>query len=173
MLSRYPIADPSQVSQSDEQAMNYIQEVITSLRNIRAEANIAPGIEIDGLVRTENSLELEILTANKAFLMKLAKLKSLEFGKEIQKPDLSGFRVVGSSEIIVPLLDFLDVEAEKKKLQDQISKLEQGISSCESKLNDPVFMGKAPEHIIQRERDNLTEYQQKVTKLQENIKLLG
>lgn len=173
MLSRYPIADPSQVSQSDEQAMSYIQEVITSLRNIRAEANIAPGVEIDGLVRTENSLELEILTANKAFLMKLAKLKSLEFGKEIQKPDLSGFRVVGNSEIIVPLLDFLDVEAEKKKLQDQISKLEQGISSCESKLNDPVFMGKAPEHIIQRERDNLAEYQQKVTKLQENIKLLG
>lgn len=105
--------------------------------------------------------------------MKLAKLKSLEFGKEIQKPDLSGFRVVGNSEIIVPLLDFLDVEAEKKKLQDQISKLEQGISSCESKLNDPVFMGKAPEHIIQRERDNLAEYQQKVAKLQENIKLLG
>ena len=173
MLSRYPIADPSQVSQSDEQAMSYIQEVITSLRNIRAEANIAPGVEIDWLVRTENSLELEILTANKAFLMKLAKLKSLEFGKEIQKPDLSGFRVVGNSEIIVPLLDFLDVEAEKKKLQDQISKLEQGISSCESKLNDPVFMGKAPEHIIQRERDNLAEYQQKVAKLQENIKLLG
>ncbi|RKW22528.1 valine--tRNA ligase [Candidatus Gracilibacteria bacterium] len=173
MLSRYPIADPSQISQSDEQAMSYIQEVITSLRNIRAEANIAPGVEIDGLVRTENSLELEILTANKAFLMKLAKLKSLEFGKEIQKPDLSGFRVVGNSEIIVPLLDFLDVEAEKKKLQDQISKLEQGISSCERKLNDQVFMGKAPEHIIQRERDNLAEYQQKVAKLQENIKLLG
>ena len=140
MLSRYPIADPSQVSESDEQAMSYIQEVITSLRNIRAEANIAPGVEIDGLVRTENSLELEILTANKAFLMKLAKLKSLEFGKEIQ---------------------------------DQISKLEQGISSCERKLNDQVFMGKAPEHIIQRERDNLAEYQQKVAKLQENIKLLG
>ena len=105
--------------------------------------------------------------------MKLAKLKSLEFGKEIQKPDLSGFRVVGNSEIIVPLLDFLDVEAEKKKLQDQINKLEQGISSCERKLNDPVFMGKAPEHIVQRERDNLAEYQQKVAKLQENIKLLG
>ena len=173
MLSRYPIANPNQVSQSDEQAMSYIQEVITSLRNIRAEANIAPGVEIDGLVRTENSLELEILTANKAFLMKLAKLKSLEFGKEIQKPDLSGFRVVGNSEIIVPLLDFLDVEAEKKKLQDQISKLEQGISSCERKLNDPVFMEKAPEHIIQRERDNLAEYQQKIAKLQENIKLLG
>jgi hypothetical protein len=34
-------------------------------------------------------------------------------------------------------------------------------------------MGKAPEHIIQRERDNLAEYQQKVAKLQENIKLLG
>ena len=55
MLSRYPTADPSQVSQSDEQAMSYIQEVITSLRNIRAEGNIAPGVEIDGLVKTENS----------------------------------------------------------------------------------------------------------------------
>ncbi len=122
MLSRYPIADPSQVSESDEQAMSYIQEVITSLRNIRAEANIAPGVEIDGLVRTENSLELEILTANKAFLMKLAKLKSLEFGKEVQKPDLSGFRVVGNYEIIVTLHYLHLVEAEKNKHQEQKTK---------------------------------------------------
>ena len=138
MLSRYPIADPSQVSQSDEQAMIYIQEVITSLRNIRAEANIAPGVEIDGLVRTENSLELEILTANKAFLMKLAKLKSLEFGKEIQKPDLSGFRVVGNSEIIVALLDLLDVVAVKNKLKDTISNLaedQQKVAKLQENIN--------------------------------------
>jgi len=57
MLSRYPTADPSQVSQSDEQAMSYIQEVITSLRNIRAEANIAPGVEVDGLLKTHLNLK--------------------------------------------------------------------------------------------------------------------
>ena len=74
--------------------MSYIQEVITALRNIRAEAGVAPSKEVEALIKTSSESELSILSDNKAFLMKLAKLSSLQFGKELQKPDLSGFRVV-------------------------------------------------------------------------------
>ena len=52
--------------------------------------------------------------------MKLAKLESLDFGAEIVKPELSGVRVVGKSELIVPLLGLLDREAEKEKIMIQI-----------------------------------------------------
>jgi valyl-tRNA synthetase len=124
MLQAFPKADESQISEEIEKSMNWLQEAITAFRNIRAEANINPGKEVPALVRTNDAEEIKILENNKSFLMKLAKLSSLDFGADIQKPDLSGFRVVGKSELIVPLLGLLDTEAEKKKILDQIAKLE-------------------------------------------------
>ncbi len=105
--------------------------------------------------------------------MKLAKLENLEFGAEIMKPELSGVRVVGKSELIVPLLSLLDLEAEKEKIMAQIAKLEQGLASCERKLADEVFLSKAPAQVIEREKANLADYQQKIEKLKANLEQLG
>ena len=79
---------------------------------------------------------MKILTQNKAFLMKLAKLESLDFGAEIVKPELSGVRVVGKSELIVPLLGLLDLEAEKEKIREKINLIEkeENYQEAEDKL---------------------------------------
>ena len=172
MLADFPKADQTLISSEVDDAMSYIQEVITALRNIRAEARVAPSKEVSALIKTASESELSILSENKAFLMKLAKLSSLEFGKELQKPDLSGFRVVGHSEIIVPLLGLLDIEAESKKILDQIAKLEQGLANTNSKLSNETFVSKAPAAVIEREKANLADYQQKIEKLQANLALL-
>jgi valine--tRNA ligase len=172
MLADFPKAEQNLISSEVDNAMTYIQEVITALRNIRAEAGVAPSKEVSALIKTASESELSILSDNKAFLMKLAKLSSLEFGKELQKPDLSGFRVVGSSEIIVPLLGLLDIEAESKKIFDQIAKLEQGLANTNAKLSNETFVSKAPAAVIEREKANLADYQQKIEKLQANLALL-
>ena len=172
MLADFPKADQTLISSEVDGAMSYIQEVITALRNIRAEAGVAPSKEVTALIKTASESELSILSDNKAFLMKLAKLSSLEFGKELQKPDLSGFRVVGQSEIIVPLLGLLDIEAESKKILDQIAKLEQGLANTNAKLSNKTFVSKAPAAVIEREKANLADYQQKIEKLQANLALL-
>ena len=172
MLADFPKADQTLISSEVDDAMSYIQEVITALRNIRAEAGVAPSKEVSALIKTASELELSILSDNKAFLMKLAKLSSLQFGKELQKPDLSGFRVVGQSEIIVPLLGLLDIEAESKKILDQIAKLEQGLANTNAKLSNETFVSKAPAAVIEREKANLADYQQKIEKLQANLALL-
>ena len=172
MLADFPKAEQNLISSEVDNAMTYIQEVITALRNIRAEAGVAPSKEVSALIKTASESELSILSDNKAFLMKLAKLSSLQFGKELQKPDLSGFRVVGSSEIIVPLLGLLDIEAESKKILDQIAKLEQGLANTNAKLSNETFVSKAPAAVIEREKANLADYQQKIEKLQANLALL-
>lgn len=173
MLADFPKSDAGLVSLEIEGALAYIQEVITALRNIRAEAAIAPSKEVIAMIKTDDAQELEYLQSNKAFLMKLAKLSSLEFGEELQKPELSGFRVVGKSEIIVPLRDFLDIEAESKKIMDQIAKLEQGLFTTQSKLSNESFVARAPAEVIEREKANLADYKQKIEKLRENLALFS
>ena len=172
MLQAFPKADENQISEEIEKSMNWLQEAITAFRNIRAEANINPGKEVPALIKTTDTEEIKILENNKSFLMKLAKLSSLEFGWTIEKPELSWFRVVGKSELIVPLLGLLDTESEKKKLLDQIAKLENWLAWCERKLNDEVFMSKAPAQIIEREKNNKVDYQEKIEKLKQNLALL-
>ena len=173
MLQSFPKSEKNRISAEVETAMTWLQEAITAFRNIRAEANINPGKAVPALIKTADPEEMKILTQNKAFLMKLAKLESLDFGSEIVKPELSGVRVVGKSELIVPLLGLLDLEAEKEKIMIQIAKLEQGLASCERKLADERFVSKAPAQVIEREKANQADYQHKIEKLRENLAHLG
>lgn len=93
MLEEYPKSDASKKSTAINEAMIYIQEVTTSIRNIRAEANISPAKNVTALIKTTDEEELRIIEENSTFIMKLAKLDSLMASKEIEKPELSGFRV--------------------------------------------------------------------------------
>lgn len=67
----------------------------------------------------------------------------------------------------------MDLEAEREKIVAQIEKLEQGLASCERKLADEKFMSKAPAQVIERERNNQADYQQKIEKLKTNLAHLG
>jgi valyl-tRNA synthetase len=93
MLQAYPVLSQEKISPEIEQAMLYIQELTTAIRNIRSEANVSPAKDITALIKSVDKKELEIIEKNKMFIMKLAKIEHLEFGKEVTKPDLTGFRV--------------------------------------------------------------------------------
>ena len=96
----------------------------------------------------------------------------LEYAKDIAKPDLAGFRVAWKSEMYIPLAGLLDVEAESKKINDQIEKLEAWLASCKRKLADEIFISKAPAQVIEREKNNEAEYIDKIEKLKKNLELL-
>lgn len=70
------------------------------------------------------------------------------------------------------MLGLLDIEAEGKKILDQIAKLEQGLANTNAKLSNETFVSKAPAAVIEREKANLADYQQKIEKLQANLALL-
>ena len=172
MLEDYPKLDTKKISVEIESAMMYIQEVTTSIRNIRAEASVSPAKNVTALIKTSDENEIYVLEQNKWFIMKLAKLETLDYGKDISKPDLAGFRVAWKSEIYIPLAGLLDIEAESKKINDQIEKLEQWLASCRKKLADETFMSKAPAQVIEREKNNEADYLYKIEKLKKNLELL-
>lgn len=170
MLSKFPIFDQSQVDTVSENAFIYLQELVSAIRNIRAEMNVSPAKAIHLVLKTDDEIELDTLNKNKAFLCSLAKVEKLEFGKEINKPEGAGFRVAGKTEVYVPLADLLDVEAEIAKIKPQIEKIKKDLEKVQNKLADEKFTSKAPAHILDRERKIEAEYLDKLTKLEENLK---
>ena len=170
MLSPFPVFDVTKVDTVSENAFIYVQELVSAVRNIRAEMNVSPAKAIHLVLKSEDEIELETLNKNKGFLCGLAKVEKLEFGSEVSKPEGAGFRVAGKTEVYVPLADLLDVEAEIAKIKPQIEKLKKELERVQTKLNDEKFTSKAPAHILDRERKIEAEYLDKLTKLEENLK---
>jgi valyl-tRNA synthetase len=89
MLEEYPKSDKKKQSTDIENSMIYIQEVTTAIRNIRAEANVSPAKNVTALIKSAEKNELTTIEENKSFIMKLAKIDTIEAGKDIVKPDLA------------------------------------------------------------------------------------
>lgn len=170
MLSEFPKFNQTKVDTVSENAFIYVQELVSAIRNIRAEMNVSPAKAIHLVLKSADEIELETLEANKGFLCSLGKVEKLEFGKDIAKPEGAGFRVAGKTEVYVPLADLLDVEAEIAKIKPQIEKIKKDLEKVQNKLADEKFTSKAPAHILDRERKIEAEYLDKLNKLEDNLK---
>ena len=170
MIQQYPVADESLINRDIENSFEYIKDVISSLRNIKAEMGISPAKEVKVVIKTSDEMELKTLEDNYIFITKLAKIEELKYGKEMEKPEQSGFRVAGNSEVYMILTGLLNAEVEIKKIQEQIEKVQKDLDKVNAKLSDERFTSKAPAHILERERRIQKEHQDKMDKLTENLK---
>ena len=103
MIQQYPVADESLINRDIENSFEYIKEVISSLRNIKAEMGISPAKEVKVVIKTSDEMELKTLEDNYIFITKLAKIEELKYGKDMTKPEQSGFRVARNSEVYMIL----------------------------------------------------------------------
>ncbi len=170
MIQQYPVADESLINRDIENSFEYIKDVISSLRNIKAEMGISPAKEVKVVIKTSDEMELKTLEDNYIFITKLAKIEELKYGKDMEKPEQSGFRVAGNSEVYMILTGLLNAEVEIKKIQEQIEKVQKDLDRINAKLSDERFTSKAPAHILERERRIQKEHQDKMDKLTENLK---
>ena len=170
MLQQYPVADNNLIDVKIEKSFEYIKEVVSSLRNIRAEKGISPAKPAKVVVSTSNSEELETLEKNELFIKKLANLEELTCGANLEAPAQSSLRVAGNSSVYMILTGLLNNEAEIKKINEQLAKLEKELEPVNRKLSDEKFTSKAPQHIIDRELRIQKEYLDKIEKLKESLK---
>ena len=170
MIQQYPVADESLINRDIENSFEYIKDVISSLRNIKAEMGISPAKEVKVVIKTSDEMELKTLEDNYIFITKLAKIEELKYGKDMEKPEQSGFRVARNSEVYMILTGLLNAEVEIKKIQEQIEKVQKDLAKVNAKLSDERFTSKAPAHILERERRIQKEHQDKMDKLTENLK---
>lgn len=167
MLEKFPQGDKKYIDDKIEMQFKFLQEIVTSVRNIRAKANVSPAKKIHLIFKTENENEKSILLNNPKILDKLSNIEKIETSVKI--PELVGFRVVQNTEIYVPLADLIDKKAEIEKIQNEISKVEKELQVIMSKLTNANFISKAPAMVIEKERRIEKELNDKLEKLKDNL----
>ncbi len=98
-----------------------------------------------------------------AYLVKLAKVKDIEIGKDVQSPKNAATSIKLSMEIFVPLQGLIDVNAEMERLNKEMNKTEKELITLKKKLANRDFISKAPEKVVE---DNRYKYEILVDKLQ-------
>ncbi|MFS8741173.1 valine--tRNA ligase [Synechococcus sp. WC10meta] len=170
----YPTPDPSWVNPQLEREFGLVTQVITSLRNLRAEAGLKPHQTIAALLVTEDPEEQQILTAAQAYIRELAKVESLEIaGSLATEPRQVAAAVVGTVQVLVPLAGLVDVEALRAKLQKDLAKLEKEAQGIRTRLENPNFLSRANSDVVQASRKQLAELEAQRQLLQARLEKLG
>jgi valyl-tRNA synthetase len=148
-------------------------EVIRAIRNLRAEAEIKPGVKVNVILQSENDTEREILSQTQTYIKELAKVEHLtiidSLTQEVSKAIVS---VVGTIQILIPLDGIIDIEKLTTKLEKKLGKIESEIKSLEGRLNNANFINKAPQDIIETAENSLNESKIQAEIMQKRIKLL-
>ena len=162
---------------SEEKAfeLDVVKGVITSLRNIRGENRIKPGIEINARLAPSDGQLQKILQSNKVQISRLAKLADCQIGEagSLQKCAVSPFFIGDDQvDVIVPLEGLVDLDEEIKRLEKAVEKAEKELSGFSRRLENESFVSNAPEDVVAQARHQLEGQKTKVASLRESLSRL-
>ncbi|WP_064615798.1 valine--tRNA ligase [Streptobacillus moniliformis] len=169
MLVEYPEEDKGLLNLEVIKEFDYLKEVVSSIRNIRAENNISPAKKIEIIIDSEDENEKNLLLNNLKVLEKLANVESIVILTEI--PKMAGFRIVGNTKVYVSLCGLIDVSKEIEKLNKDIEKVKKELERTLSKLSNEAFIMKAPKAVIDKENSIKNELERKLEKLCKSMDL--
>ncbi|MDH0649942.1 valine--tRNA ligase [Pseudomonas sp. GD03858] len=160
MLQPWPVANESRIDVGAEGDIEWLQQLMVGLRNIRAEMNIGPGKPLPLFLKNANADDQRRLQENEALLKKLAKVESFTVLGEQDEAPLSATALVGDLQVLVPMAGLIDKDAELARLNKEIQRLQGEVQRVGGKLSNAAFVDKAPPAVIEKERAKLAESEQ-------------
>jgi valyl-tRNA synthetase len=174
IVAHWPEPRPLEGWEDDKVAdFTLIQEIVRSIRNLRAEKKITPGKRIPAIVVAGERLPL--LLSQQKIITSLAHLDqaALRLVTRLdEKPQSAASQVIMGVEIYLPLAETIDVKAEHARLQKDLSEIEDQIKRLENLLAGP-FAQKAPKPVVDKERQKLATYRENAAKVREQLESLG
>ncbi|ERN41403.1 valyl-tRNA synthetase [Rubidibacter lacunae KORDI 51-2] len=169
----YPQPDPALVAPDLEMDFELLFGTIRVLRNLRAEADIKPGVAVTAVLQSDSDRERDILTRGSAYIKDLAKVETLSIVPALEtelKQAIAG--VVGTVQVLIPLGGLADIDALHAKIEKNLGKIGGQIQSLSKRLDNPNFANKAPAAVVQGARDELAELEKQHAILRDRLQRL-
>jgi valyl-tRNA synthetase len=165
MIQAFPEFDAAKVDEAAMADQEWVKEFIVSIRNIRAEMNVAPSVPLNVLLQCD-AKDAQRAADNEAFLKSLARLESIRVLAAGEAAPLSVKKLIGATELMIPMAGLIDKDAELARLAKEVARLVGECGRIEGKLGNEAFVAKAPEAVIIKEREKLEDYRLQLTKLE-------
>ena len=171
MLQDWPVYDEKFCFADEERAMELVMDAIKAIRARRSEMNVPPSKKAELTVVTE---EQAVFTTGIPFLKRLANASEVTVAADAPA-DVNGLVsvVTSAAKLYIPLAELVDLDAERARLAKEIEKAEKYLAGIEKKLSNEKFVSKAPEAVVQRERDNMEKTRALIAQLRDSAAALG
>jgi len=151
--------------------IDWVIRLISEVRSVRAEMNVPAGAKIPCVIVGANMESRRRAGAWEAEIMRLARLESLSF--EDRVPQASAQIVLDEATVCLPLEGVIDISAEKARLAKEIEKITKDHAAIKGRLDNPGFVAKAPEEVLEEARERKVELEARKHKLGDALKRLG
>jgi valyl-tRNA synthetase len=165
MLQPYPEADLSRVDAEACIEMQWVMNLILGVRQIRSGMNIDPRRSLPVMIQNGSETDRTRLAANRHYLENVGKVASITWLDVGASAPESATVLVGEMKLLIPMAGLIDKEAELQRLAREIEKRAGELDRCEAKLTNPSFVDKAPEPVVQKERERAVELQSALVNL--------
>jgi len=142
--------------------INWLVDLITSVRSVRSEINVPPGAMVPLVVVGAAPATVDRLATHDALIKRLARAAEVTVADAPPKGAVQ--TVVGEATIALPLAGVIDLDAERARLTKERDKAEKEIAKINAKLGNEQFVSKAPEEVIEEQRERLAEAEALVAK---------
>ena len=173
MTAPFPREDSRWSSPGAEQEIERVMEVISGIRNVRAELGIHPGARLDVIAIPHSSEASHILETYLDEISNLARVNSVTTASEDSKrPGGAASLIFEDLELFIPLKGIVDIKEELAKLKRDEAKVMKELKKSEAKLGNSNFTEKAPAEVVEKERKKLEKAQAKLEKIMKHRKTL-
>ena len=163
VIADYPQTDSTLISEQIESDMDWLQELIASVRNIRGEMKLGNAVRLPVLLQNISDEEEQRLSRIANQFKALAKVESLTLLKDGDEVPLSSSSMVGQLRVLVPMKGLIDPTAELKRLGKSFDKLQKQAEGISRKLSNEGFVSKAPAEVVDAEKAKLAELEGQLT----------
>jgi valyl-tRNA synthetase len=159
MLQPYPQTQPEKIDPTAIEEMRWVMAVITGVRNIRGEMDIAPAKALTALLQNGTEKDREYLQRNKHYLTGLARLEAMQWLAPGEEPPESAIALVGNMKVLLPLGSLINKQTELERLNKEMEKIQKDLSKAQSKLANADFIQRAPNTVVEQETRRVQEFE--------------
>ena len=172
-LRAWPKADAIAADEAATAEIEWFKDVLSGIRRIRAEMNIAPGKTIPLLLADGDASDRARAAKFAAQISFLARVEAPQWIAASGDEPAAAAAVVGTLRVLIPLAGLIDLDAEKTRLGKEIAKIEAEIKKCENKLGNANFVANAPADVVAQERQRIADWGTQLGALREQMRKLG
>jgi valyl-tRNA synthetase len=171
MLIGQPWPAPVAMDAAADAEMNWLVTLISDIRSARSELNVPAGAKLKMQVVGANAGTQQRLDTHRAAIERLARVEGIETAAAAPKASLQ--IVLGEATYALPVGDVIDLKAEGARLAKEIKKLEDEIGKIDAKLGNANFVSRAPEEVVEEQRERRAQAEQTRARLSAALKRLG
>ena len=162
---------PTAVDAASDAEMGWLVKLIQDIRSARAELNVPAGAKLKLLVIGANDTTKRRLETHRAAIERLARIEGVEAATSAPKASLQ--LVIGEATYALPVGEVIDLKAESARLQKEIKKLADEVGKIDAKLGNAAFVSRAPEEVVEEQRERRTQAEQTRARLSAALERLS